>query len=173
MKKKLIHTNLIIIKYFLVVIATVFFFCSCKMNLNSILVNKNLVRKKKVTMGLEVVVNPEQLKSMLKVCDDAHFKFYEEKCKYVEYIKRSNGITLSVSSPLDIIIFRGDHNICFFEDRIIFIDKNPHDDNIFKPQERDTTLELYYYDNQNTTFCYFDSLYNMENEEKLELEYFD
>lgn len=168
MEKFSTHTILTRIKYFFIVIATVFFLCSCKMNLNGILVNKNLVRTENVTMGMEVVVNPEKLKSMLKSCDDTHFKFYEEKCKYVEYIKGSNGITLSVSSPSDILNFREDYNICFFEDRIIFIYKYPHDDNIFKPQERDTTLELYYYGSQNTTFCYFDSLYNMENAEKFE-----
>lgn len=155
---------------------SVLFFYSCKMNLTNQLFSNCKLKKEIVTMKLEKVVNPEQLSAILKECDYNHFKFFGEEYKYVgySYSKQSNITTIRTSSSLVIIsdfIFLEDYNVCFFEDKVIFIDKlSDHDDNIFQFLPNDTTFELYYNNNKNDniTFCFFDSLYNINESEKFE-----
>lgn len=132
-----------------------------------------------ITCSLHSAKNPIVLKSMLSKCKYHYNKFYNGKeFSYIVYYKtETKGLTLLVTSSfrkllLDEYYFNDEvPNAVIFEDKIIFMEDNYYDNNLFQSQGKDTTLKVFGHKENDDVYIDFDSQYNFEKAKKIEYSY--
>lgn len=145
-------------------------FISCKVN-NQLLSKENTFSTTlERSYKLHSVVDPNLLRRMLKECNSNNIQFYEENSKFYMFYKWEDKIILHTSSSINNLLFHvEDPGVAFFEGKIIFVVDYAYDNKIFRDRGNDSIVVLHSYNNDNDSFCFFDTLYNFTSAKKLDL----
>jgi|GEM_PF-6298224 len=163
-----IHRVKYICLFFLIIMLN--YFISCKVSTKMSSKENVSTSTQKGIYKLHSVTDSQLLRRIINECDYNHIQFYGQKSKYIMYYKSKERIILHTSPSINNLLFHVENpGVVIFEDKIIFVVEYAYDNNIFQVQGNDSIVILHNYNNDNESFCFFDTLYNFISAKKLEI----